>query len=123
MELLLSGMGGPSERTEVFLHVDLATYLGVNDSPAILAGRGPIEASVARRIISGSDTTLRRVLTDQRSGQALELSPPRSPLSLLPAVLARSRSLLARPPFSTRPALSGGWLSPGALGLPSFRLR
>src|SRR3569833_2010831 len=109
MELLLSGMGGPSERTEVFLHVDLATYLGVNDSPAILAGRGPIAASVARRIISGSDTTLRRVLTDPRSGQALELSPTRYPLDPAHDEFVRVRDRASRQkPRSSRSRTARG---------------
>lgn len=108
MDLLLSGMGGASERTEVFLHVDLATYLGVNDFPAILAGRGPVAASVARRIISGSDTTLRRVLTDPRSGQAIELSPTRYPLDPAHDEFIRVRDRECRQPGCTRPAQNCG---------------
>ncbi|MEV7038639.1 DUF222 domain-containing protein [Amycolatopsis sp. NPDC051061] len=104
MDLLLSGTGGPSERTEVFLHVDLATYLGANDFPAILAGRGPIAASVARRIISGSDTTLRRVLTDPRTGQVIELSPTRYPLDPAHDEFIRVRDRECRQPGCTRPA-------------------
>lgn len=108
MDLLLSGMGGPSERTEVFLHVDLATYLGVNDSPAVLAGRGPIAAAVARRIISGSDTTLRRVLTDPRTGRAIELSPTRYPLDPAHDEFIRVRDRECRQPGCTRPAQNCG---------------
>ncbi len=104
MDLLLSGTGGPSERTEVFLHVDLATYLGASDFPAILAGRGPIAASVARRIISGSDTTLRRVLTDPRTGQVIELSPTRYPLDPAHDEFIRVRDRECRQPGCTRPA-------------------
>jgi uncharacterized protein DUF222 len=119
MDLLLSGMGGPSERTEVFLHVDLATYLGVNDSPAILAGRGPIAASVARRIISGSDTTLRRVLTDPRSGQAIELSPTRYPLDPAHDEFVRVRDRECRQPGCTRPAQNCGVEATRAQGEPA----
>ncbi|WIY02739.1 DUF222 domain-containing protein [Amycolatopsis mongoliensis] len=108
MDLLLSGTGGPSERTEVFLHVDLATYLGVNDFPAALAGRGPVAASVARRIISGSDTTLRRVLTDPRSGRAIELSPARYPLDPAHDEFIRVRDRECRQPGCTRPAQNCG---------------
>jgi hypothetical protein len=119
MDLLLSGMGGPSERTEVFLHVDLATYLGVNDSPAILSGRGPIAASVARRIISGSDTTLRRVLTDPRSGQAIELSPTRYPLDPAHDEFVRVRDRECRQPGCTRPAQNCGVEATRAQGEPA----
>lgn len=108
MDLLLSGTGGPSERTEVFLHVDLATYLGVNDFPAALAGRGPVAASVARRIISGSDTTLRRVLTDPRTGRVLELSPTQYPLEPAHDEFIRVRDRECRQPGCTRPAESCG---------------
>lgn len=108
MDLLLSGVGGPSERAEVFLHVDLATYLGVNDFPAALAGRGPVAASVARRIISGSDTTLRRVLTDPRTGQVIELSPTRYPLDPAHAEFIRVRDRECRQPGCTRPAQNCG---------------
>ncbi|SFW91741.1 DUF222 domain-containing protein [Amycolatopsis australiensis] len=104
MDLLLSGTGGPRERSEVFLHIDLGTYLGLNDFPAALAGRGPVAASVARRIISGSDTTLRRVLTDPRSGQALELSPTRYPLDPAHEEFIRVRDRECRQPGCTRPA-------------------
>jgi hypothetical protein len=108
IDLLLSGTGGPSERTEVFLHIDLATYLGLNESPAALAGRGPIAASVARRIISGPDTTLRRVLTDPRNGQAMELSPTRYPLAPAHDEFVRVRDRECRQPGCTRPAQSCG---------------
>ncbi|HEY3463988.1 MAG TPA: DUF222 domain-containing protein [Amycolatopsis sp.] len=105
MDLLLSGTGGPSERTEVFLHIDLDTYLGLNDFPTLLVGRGPVTASVARRIISGSDTTLRRVLTDPRTGQAIELSPSRYPLDPAHDEFIRVRDQECRQPGCTRPAL------------------
>ncbi|OXM63914.1 HNH endonuclease [Amycolatopsis vastitatis] len=106
MDLLLSGTGGPSERTEVFLHVDLETYLNLNESPAALAGRGPIAASVARHIIGGPDTTLRRVLTDPRTGQAVELSPTRYPLKGDEFIRVRDQE--CRQPGCTRPAQNCG---------------
>jgi hypothetical protein len=108
IDLLLSGSGGPGERTEVFLHVDLATYVGLNDLPAALAGRGPIAAAVARRIIGGSDTTLRRVLTDPRTGQAIELSPTRYPLDPAHDEFIRVRDRECRQPGCTRPAQTCG---------------
>ncbi|MFJ7218406.1 DUF222 domain-containing protein [Amycolatopsis sp. NPDC098790] len=108
MDLLLSGTGGSNGRAEVFLHVDLATYLGMNDLPAALAGRGPIAASVARRIISGSDTTIRRVLTDPRNGQVIELSPTRYPLGPAHDEFIRVRDRECRQPGCTRPAQNCG---------------
>ncbi|RSM40952.1 DUF222 domain-containing protein [Amycolatopsis balhimycina DSM 5908] len=106
MDLLLSGTGGPNERTEVFLHIDLATYLNLNESPAALAGRGPIAAAVARHIIGGPDTTLRRVLTDPRTGQAIELSPTRYPLKADEFIRVRDQE--CRQPGCTRPAQNCG---------------
>ncbi|SEF37068.1 protein of unknown function [Amycolatopsis pretoriensis] len=108
VDLLLSGTGGQSGRAEVFLHVDLATYLGMNDLPAALAGRGPIAASMARRIISGSDTTIRRVLTDPRSGKVIELSPTRYPLDPAHDEFIRVRDRECRQPGCTRPAQNCG---------------
>ncbi len=106
IDLLLSGTGGPSERAEVFLHIDLATYLGLNQSPAALAGRGPIAAALARHIVSGPNTTLRRVLTDPRTGHAVELSPTRYPLDQDEFIRVRDQE--CRQPGCTRPAQSCG---------------
>jgi hypothetical protein len=106
IDLLLSGTGGSSERTEVFLHIDLATYLGLNQTPAALAGRGPIASALARHIIGGPDTTLRRVLTDPRTGHAVELSPTR--YSLEQDEFIRVRDQECRQPGCTRPAQSCG---------------
>ncbi|MET8845497.1 DUF222 domain-containing protein [Amycolatopsis sp. NPDC004625] len=106
IDLLLSGTGGPGARTEVFLHIDLATYLGLGQSPATLAGRGPIAAAVARHIISGADTTLRRVLTDPRTGHATELSPTRYPVQQDEFIRVRDQE--CRQPGCTRPAQNCG---------------
>ncbi|WP_103746204.1 HNH endonuclease signature motif containing protein, partial [Amycolatopsis lurida] len=73
LDLMLGGQGGKSERSEVFLYMDLNTYLGVNEDPAELAGHGHIPASLARHIASGPDTVLRRIVTDPLSGQVLDL--------------------------------------------------
>lgn len=106
IDLLLSGTGGPSERTEVFLHIDLATYVGINQSPAALAGRGPIAAALARHILGGANTTLRRVLTDPRTGHAAELSPTRYRLEQDEFIRVRDQE--CRQPGCTRPAQSCG---------------
>ncbi|MFI7120293.1 DUF222 domain-containing protein [Amycolatopsis sp. NPDC049868] len=77
LDLLLGGQGGKSERSEVFLYMDLNTYLGLNDDPAELAGHGHIPASLARHIAGGSNTVLRRIITDPLSGQVLDLGRDR----------------------------------------------
>lgn len=104
MDLLLSGTGGPGARTEVFLHIDLDTYLNLSESPATLAGRGSLAAEVARHIIGGPDTALRRVLTDPRSGQAIELSPARHRLERDEFIRVRDQE--CRQPGCMRPAQS-----------------
>ncbi|SEC05112.1 protein of unknown function [Amycolatopsis tolypomycina] len=106
IDLLLSGTGGPSARTEVFLHIDLATYVGINQSPAALAGRGPIAAALARHLLGGANTTLRRVLTDPRTGHAAELSPTRYQLEQDEFIRVRDQE--CRQPGCTRPAQNCG---------------
>ncbi|UUV36119.1 HNH endonuclease [Amycolatopsis roodepoortensis] len=76
LDLLLGGQGG-SERSEVFLYMDLNTYLGLKDDPAELAGHGHIPAALARHIATGPDTVLRRIVTDPLSGQVLDLGRDR----------------------------------------------
>ncbi|WP_371878929.1 HNH endonuclease signature motif containing protein [Amycolatopsis roodepoortensis] len=76
LDLLLGGQGG-SERSEVFLYMDLNTYLGLNDDPAELAGHGHIPAALARHIATGPDTVLRRIITDPLSVQVLDLGRDR----------------------------------------------
>ncbi|WP_409492413.1 DUF222 domain-containing protein [Amycolatopsis sp. cmx-11-12] len=77
LDLLLGGQGGVSERTEVFLYMDLFTYLGLNDDPAELAGHGHLPAALARHIATGPNTVLRRIVTDPLSGQVLDLGRDR----------------------------------------------
>ncbi|WP_191253599.1 HNH endonuclease signature motif containing protein [Amycolatopsis oliviviridis] len=77
LDLLLGGQGGRGERAEVFLYMDLATYLGLNEDPAELAGHGDIPTSLAREIATGADTVLRRIITDPLSGQVLDLGRER----------------------------------------------
>ncbi|MFJ4104145.1 HNH endonuclease signature motif containing protein [Amycolatopsis japonica] len=73
LDLLLGAQGGTSVRSEVFLYMDLRTYLGLNDDPAEMAGHGHIPASLAREIAGGPNTVLRRIITDPLSGQVLDL--------------------------------------------------
>jgi hypothetical protein len=106
VDLLLTGDGGTSERAEVFLYLDLATYLKVNHEPAEMSGYGSIPASVARRILSGPDTTLRRIITDPLTGQMIELGKTRYKPDSDEFVQVRDRE--CRQPGCQRPALRCG---------------
>ncbi|SFI77745.1 protein of unknown function [Amycolatopsis regifaucium] len=104
LDLLLSGQGGKGERAEVFLYLDLATYLGLNEDPAELAGHGPIPASLAREIAGGPDTVLRRIVTDPLSGQVLDLGRDRYRPSAGLGEFVRVRDRECRRPGCHRPA-------------------
>ncbi|WP_199746686.1 HNH endonuclease signature motif containing protein [Amycolatopsis sp. WAC 01416] len=104
LDLLLSGQGGKSERAEVFLYMDLNTYLGVNEDPAELAGHGHIPASLAREIASGPDTVLRRIITDPLSGQVLDLGRDRYRPTAGMGEFVRVRDRECRRPGCHRPA-------------------
>jgi hypothetical protein len=104
LDLLLTGKGGTSERTEVYLYVDLQTYLGLNDSPAELAGHGQVPAEIARHIATGPDTTLRRLITDPLNGQVIEVGKFRYRPSANVSEFARIRDRECRHPGCPRPA-------------------
>lgn len=103
-DLLLGGTGGKQERAEVFLYMDTLTYAGLNDEPAELAGSGPIPASLARHIASGPKTVLRRVITDPRTGQVLELGQTRYRPKAGLEEYCRVRDRECRGPGCNRPA-------------------
>ncbi|AUI61806.1 HNH endonuclease signature motif containing protein [Amycolatopsis sp. BJA-103] len=104
LDLLLGGQGGKSERAEVFLYMDLFTYLGVNDDPAELAGHGHLPATLAREIATGADTVLRRIITDPLSGQVLDLGRDRYRPSAGQGEFVRVRDRECRRPGCHRPA-------------------
>ncbi|MEU3765477.1 DUF222 domain-containing protein [Amycolatopsis keratiniphila] len=104
LDLLLGGQGGVSERSEVFLYMDLFTYLGLNDDPAELAGHGTIPAALARHIASGENTLLRRIITDPLSGQVLDLGRDRYRPTAGLAEFVRVRDRECRRPGCHRPA-------------------
>ncbi|MFC3448729.1 HNH endonuclease signature motif containing protein [Amycolatopsis speibonae] len=104
LDLLLGGTGGVSERAEVFLYMDLATYLGVSDDPAELAGHGYLPAGVAREIASGPGTVLRRIITDPLSGQVLDLGRERYRPTAGLGEFVRVRDRECRRPGCHRPA-------------------
>ncbi len=103
-DLLLGGEGGVSERAEVFLYMDLSTYLGLNDDPVEMAGHGHIPASLGRRIATGPDTVLRRIITDPLSGQVEDLSRTRYRPNAETAEFVRVRDRECRRPGCTRAA-------------------
>ncbi|WP_435826404.1 DUF222 domain-containing protein [Amycolatopsis japonica] len=104
LDLLLGGQGGTSERSEVFLYMDLFTYLGLNDDPAELAGHGTIPAALAREIASAGNSVLRRIVTDPLSGQVLDLGRDRYRPTVGLAEFVRVRDRECRRPGCHRPA-------------------
>ncbi|MFI7119393.1 DUF222 domain-containing protein [Amycolatopsis sp. NPDC049868] len=104
LDLLLVGQGGAGERSEVFLYMDLFTYLGLNDDPAELAGHGTIPAALARHIAGGGNTVLRRIITDPLSGQVLDLGRDRYRPTAGLAEFVRVRDRECRRPGCHRPA-------------------
>jgi len=61
-------------RTVVNVTVAATTLLGLDESPAVLAGYGPVPAAVARVLAAGGDATWRRILTDPATGVATDVS-------------------------------------------------
>ncbi|WP_410600039.1 DUF222 domain-containing protein [Amycolatopsis sp. lyj-90] len=104
LDLLLGGQGGKAERAEVFLYMDLFTYLGVKDDPAELAGHGHIPATLAREIATGAGTVLRRIITDPLSGQVLDLGRDRYRPTAGQGEFVRVRDRECRRPGCHRPA-------------------
>jgi len=104
LDLLLGGQGGTSERAEVFLYMDLFTYLGLNDDPAEMAGHGHLPATLARHIATGPDTVLRRIITDPMSGQVLDLGRDRYRPTAGVGEFVRVRDRECRRPGCGRPA-------------------
>ncbi|MFE6613668.1 DUF222 domain-containing protein [Amycolatopsis sp. NPDC057786] len=104
LDLLLGGQGGGSERSEVFLYMDLFTYLGLNDEPAELAGHGSLPAGLARHIATGPNTVLRRIVTDPLSGQVLDLGRDRYRPTAGLDEFVRVRDRECRRPGCHRPA-------------------
>src|SRR5215203_7103958 len=77
LDLLMGHVHGGGMRTEVFLYMDVNTYIGLNSDPAEMAGHGTIPAELAQYLATGPDTVLRRIITDPVTGQAIELGRTR----------------------------------------------
>jgi hypothetical protein len=104
LDLLLGGKGGASERAEVFLYMDLFTYLGFNDDPVFMAGHGYLPAGLGRHISSGSKTVLRRIITDPLTGQVKDLGRKRYRPDAAMAEFVRVRDRQCRRPGCSRAA-------------------
>ncbi|MEU3626025.1 HNH endonuclease [Amycolatopsis coloradensis] len=104
LDLLLSGKGGAAERAEVFLYMDMFTYLGLNDDPVKMAGHGHIPASLGRHIATGPNTVLRRIITDPLSGQVQDLGRTQYRPDAAMAEFVRVRDRECRRPGCDRPA-------------------
>jgi hypothetical protein len=65
--------GVPSPRAQVLVTVPVLSLLGATDEPAILAGYGPIPASMARDLVAEGADSFHRVLIDPRDGAPLEI--------------------------------------------------
>jgi hypothetical protein len=87
-----SGLPRVSLRADVQVTVPAGTLLGLSDEPGLLAGHGPIPASMARRL--AADGVWRRILTDPVGGTVLDVGR-RSyapPAALTEHVIARDRT-------------------------------
>jgi hypothetical protein len=75
----------------IHLQVSADTLLGADDTPAELAGYGPIPSDLARRI--AAEGTWHRILTDPATGKLLEYGRKtyRPPAALADHVRARDR--------------------------------
>ncbi|GMA22317.1 hypothetical protein GCM10025864_00760 [Luteimicrobium album] len=70
----VGSIGSGAVRTVVNVTVAATTLLGLDESPAVLAGYGPVPAAVARVLAAGGDATWRRILTDPATGVATDVS-------------------------------------------------
>jgi hypothetical protein len=79
-------------RPHLNVTMSLPTLLGLDDAPGVLAGYGPIPASMARRL--ASDATWRRLLTDPATGALRDYGRTtyRPPADLADFVLVRDRT-------------------------------
>ena len=107
LDLLLSTEdGGAAPHIEGFVYLDLTTYLGLNEDPAELAGHGPISASLARDLLGGSETVLRRIITDPLTGQIHDLGRTRYRPTAAMEEFVRVRDRECRRPGCARPGPS-----------------
>jgi hypothetical protein len=105
LDLLLCADGGGAEpRLEGFLYLGLDTYLGLNSDPAELSGHGPISAALARELLSGPNTVLRRIITDPLTGQVHDLGRTRYRPTVAMTEFVQVRDHTCRFPGCNRPS-------------------
>ncbi len=105
LDLLLSAeCGGAQPRLEGFLYLGLDTYLGLNENPAEFSGHGPISAALARELLTGPGTILRRIITDPLTGQVHDLGRTRYRPTTAMGERVQVRDRVCRFPGCNRPA-------------------
>jgi hypothetical protein len=94
-DLLLTDHHGVrvAPRAEVFVYMDVSTWLGLNDELAHMSGHGVIPAWLARRIAYGDNATVRRLITDRETGQLVSVgrNAYRPPTDLARLIQVRDR--------------------------------
>ncbi|MFD2809804.1 DUF222 domain-containing protein [Prauserella oleivorans] len=104
-DLLLSGPSGEaSVRAEVFIHIDVATLIGLAENPAELAGHGPLPAPIARAIAFDPNSTWRRIITDPHTGAPVDVGRTRYRPPAVTADHVTIRDRECRFPTCHRPA-------------------
>ncbi|MFC4002035.1 DUF222 domain-containing protein [Prauserella oleivorans] len=104
-ELLLSNHAGtPSAKAEIFVHLDLATLVGLANNPAELAGHGPLPAPIARAIAFDPKSTWRRIITDPHTGAPIDVGRERYRPPAVTADHVKVRDRECRFPTCHRPA-------------------
>jgi Domain of unknown function (DUF222) len=105
-ELLLTEHHGTATpaRAEVFVYMDVMTWLGLDEDVAELGGQGVIPAWLARQIAYGDNATVRRVITDPETGQIVSVGRNAYRPSAGLARLIRVRDRKCRLPGCYRPA-------------------
>jgi hypothetical protein len=91
-------------RADVFVHIDAATLMALNEDPAWLAGHGAIPAQVARDIANRSGSVWRRIVTDPVDGQIISVGRRRDRPPAALDDLIRIRDRECRHPGCHRPA-------------------
>ncbi|MEC3979796.1 DUF222 domain-containing protein [Amycolatopsis sp. H20-H5] len=104
LDSALASPEGGAVRAEVFLYMDMNTYLGLNNDPGELRGHGHIPAALARYIATGPDSVLRRMITDPLTGQIVELGRTSYETSAAVEDFIRVRDRECRKPGCCRPA-------------------
>ncbi|MFC4000077.1 DUF222 domain-containing protein [Prauserella oleivorans] len=102
--LLGQDSGGGSPKAEIFIHIDLASLVGLSTNPSELAGHGPLPASIARAIAFDPNSTWRRIVTDPQTGAPVDVGRTRYRPPAVTADHVKIRDRECRFPTCHRPA-------------------